>query len=129
VILSAVSMAAVKQQVTVVGSSSFVVPSGVSRMTFKLWGAGGASTGVAGTLNNGASFAGGSGAFVSCDITVTPGTTMYLLVGQGGLVNGFSVNTGNAQGGGGKLTFIILITLPDSMTTLKSRIWPFKCRS
>ena len=70
-------------------------------MTFKLWGAGGASTGVAGTLNNRASFAGGSGAFVSCDVSVTPGATIYLLVGQGGLVNSFSVNTGNAQGGGG----------------------------
>lgn len=100
-ILSAVSMAAVKQQVTVVGSSSFVVPSGVSRMTFKLWGAGGSSTGMLATTN-GTTFAGGSGAFLSCDVTVAPGATIYLLVGQGGSVNNYNANSGNALGGGGE---------------------------
>jgi hypothetical protein len=101
VMLSAVTIAAVQQQVTVVGSSSFVVPSGVSRMTFKLWGAGGSSTGMLATTN-GTTFAGGSGAFVSCDVTVVPGATIYLLVGQGGSVNNYNANSGNALGGGGE---------------------------
>ena len=95
---------------TTVGTTPFVVPTGVYRMTFKLWGAGGAGTAMLAGSNS-TVFAGGSGAFVSCDVTVNPGSTIYLLVGQGGLVNNFGGNTGNALGGGGKLQLLLHSTI------------------
>ena len=65
----------------------FVVPTGVTSLSVSMWGAGGGKSG-------------GSGAFVSGLLTVTPGETLTLIVGGGG---GFSTgSTGNAFGGGGE---------------------------
>jgi hypothetical protein len=83
--------------------SSIIIPSGVSSINVKLWGAGGAGSsakdGVWGTVDS--IYAGGSGAFVSCDMAVTGGSTIYLLVGQGGQVSSYGANSAVATGGGG----------------------------
>jgi hypothetical protein len=50
-------------------------------------------------------YAGGSGAFVSCDMAVATGTTIYLVVGQGGLSSVYGTCTGSIYGGGGTLFF------------------------
>jgi len=71
---------------------SFVVPSNVITLTVKLWGAGGGG-------------AGGSGAFVTGDLAVTPGSTLTLLVGEGGSFGSGLASTfgggGGVDGGGG----------------------------
>ena len=64
-------------------NQSFPVPSNVSSLTVKLWGAGGG-------------WAGGSGAFVTGLLTVTPGSTLTFIVGGGGSENG----PGGFGGGG-----------------------------
>lgn len=66
---------------------SYTVPTGVTSITVKLWGAGG------GTF-------GGSGAFVTGSLAVTPGTTLTLIVGAGGSSFPF-----NSYGGGGSGNF------------------------
>jgi len=88
---------------TAIGSSTLTIPNGVSSINVKLWGAGGAGT-SAKNNNQGnvdSVYAGGSGAFVSCDIAVTGGTTIYLLVGQGGQGPSYGANSAAAIGGGG----------------------------
>ena len=74
----------------------------------KLWGAGGAGTSAKNldiyTVDS--VYAGGSGAFVSCDMAVTGGTTIYLLVGQGGQVPSYGANSAAAIGGGGNNIYI-----------------------
>jgi len=85
--------------VTTVGPSSLTIPAGVTSITAKLWGAGGASSSASGSTP----YAGGSGAFVACNISVTSGATIYLIVGQGGRAGVYSSTSGNALGGGGML--------------------------
>ncbi len=89
-------------------TSSIIIPNGVSIINVKLWGAGGAGSsakdGVWGNVEN--VYAGGSGAFVSCDMAVTGGTTIYLLVGQGGQVSSYGANSAVATGGGGNIIYI-----------------------
>jgi Glycine rich protein len=65
-----------------VGSNqTFIVPAGVKSITVYMWGAGGGGT----TTQYGATLGpGGTGAFVTGQISVTPGQTLYVLVGQGG---------------------------------------------
>ena len=74
----------------------------------KLWGAGGAGTSAknSGIYTVDSVYAGGSGAFVSCDMAVTGGTTIYLLVGQGGRVPSYGANSAAATGGGGNSIYI-----------------------
>ena len=74
----------------------------------KLWGAGGAGTSAKNSGDNTVDsvYAGGSGAFVSCDMAVTGGTTIYLLVGQGGRVPSYGANSATATGGGGNSIYI-----------------------
>ena len=69
----------------------------------KLWGAGGAGTSAknSGLVSVDNVYAGGSGAFVSCDMAFTGGTTIYLLVGQGGQVSSYGTNSAASTGGGG----------------------------
>ncbi|WP_395091398.1 hypothetical protein [Armatimonas sp.] len=67
---------------------SFLVPAGVTSVTVKMWGAGGAS-------------AGGSGAFVSGTLAVTPGETLDFYVGQGGLSAPLGTTSLAAFGNGG----------------------------
>ena len=68
-------------------NQSFTVPSGITAVTVYMWGAGGGSG--AGT--------GGAGAFIQGTLAVTPGNTLNVIVGQGGVQNG----TTTTFGGGG----------------------------
>jgi len=74
----------------------------------QLWGAGGAGTSFknVGIYTVDSVYAGGSGAFVSCDMAVTGGTTIYLLVSQGGQVPSYGANSAPAAGGGGNSIYI-----------------------
>ena len=71
-------------------NQTFTVPAGVNSINVKMWGAGGASSFYGPS-------AGGSGAFVKGTLAVTPGQSLIVVVGQGGIY--FSTNTG--YGGGG----------------------------
>jgi hypothetical protein len=66
---------------------SYVVPAGVTSIMIKLWGAGGGGGYYGGWI---AGFSGGAGGFTQGTLTVTPGQTIYLVVGGGGV-------GGNAQ--------------------------------
>jgi len=65
-----------------------------------LWGAGGSGTGM---IYPSSWYAGGSGAYVSCYVNAIPGSTIYLVVGQGGQFGGYAGTTSSAIGGGGNL--------------------------
>lgn len=69
------------------GSQFFQVPAGVTSLTVKLWGAGGAQRG-------------GSGAFVSGILSVTPGTSLAIVVGGGGVIATNTFRQGTFGGGG-----------------------------
>jgi large repetitive protein len=83
-------------------NQTFVVPVGVTSISVKMWGAGGAGAG--------GPSAGGSGALVKGTIAVTPGQVLALVVGGGGqrsttaaIAGGFGGGgaSGNKQGGSG----------------------------
>ena len=78
---------------------SFVVPAGVTSITAKLWGAGGGGGhGVSG--NPPQAVAGG---YTTGDISVTPGETLTLVVGQGGgYTSAGNTFTPATYGGGGR---------------------------
>ena len=63
------------------GTTYFKVPTGVTSIRVKAWGAG-ASSGFGGTSTLGG--AGGGGGFAQGDITVTPGEFLTITVGSGG---------------------------------------------
>ena len=73
---------------------TFTVPSGVSSVNVKLWGAGGGS-GAAGDFRYG-----GGGGFVKGDIAVTPSESLTVIVGQAGSGVTSGSNTGVSSGGG-----------------------------
>ena len=77
-------------------NQTFAVPSGVTTITLKLWGAGGGSGGSGAAV-------GGGGGFVQENISVTPGETLNVKVGGGGqrIVDGAS-----RKGGGGGWTSV-----------------------
>ena len=83
---------------------TFVVPAGVTTLTLYMWAAGGQGT----TTSNG-SFYGGAGAYVQGVLTVTPGETLTIYVGQRGPSGyayaykngGFNDTTDQGCGGGG----------------------------
>ncbi len=81
------------QVYTTQGASTFTVPSGVTSITVKLWGAGGGG-GAGGSAAAGG--AGGGGGSATGTITVTPGETLNVYVGGGG-----AAGTRNTSGGGG----------------------------
>ena len=93
---------------TAIGLSSIIIPDGVSSINVKLWGAGGAGTSAMnlGIYTVDSVYAGGSGAFMSCNMAVTGGTTIYLLVGQGGQVPSYGANSAPATGGGGNSIYM-----------------------
>jgi hypothetical protein len=79
---------------------TFTVPSNVTSIKVYLWGAGGRGPGA----NNGA--VGGSGAFVSGELTVSPGQLLYIVIGDNpneGTTNIIRGNGGGSatSGGGG----------------------------
>jgi len=65
-----------------------------------LWGAGGSGTGFSPSPAHNW-YAGGSGAHVSCHVNAVQGSTIYLVVGQGGQPGAYSGTTSSAIGGGG----------------------------
>ena len=71
-------------------NQSYVVPAGVTSLTIDGWGAQG------GNGNAGTASAGGLGAYISGTISVTPGETLTIIVGQMG-----ESGTGSLDGGGG----------------------------
>lgn len=81
---------------TSAGSNNFVVPSGVTSVTVKAWGAGGGGGG-GGSRFGDTGGDGAGGGFAESTITVTPGETLTAIVGGAGGGGG----RGNAAGGGG----------------------------
>jgi len=75
----------------------FNVPEGVTKIFVKVWGAGGAG-GTQGGWGYGSD--GGGGGFSRGVLTVTPGETLTIIVGQGGAVH----QTGIGYAGGGAAT-------------------------
>lgn len=75
------------------GDQSFTVPSGVTRVTFKLWGAGGTATV---SLTSFALPFGGDGGFTQSTLATSGGTTYTVIVGQ----STFNRNGGLNYGGG-----------------------------
>ncbi len=82
-------------------NQTFAVPSRTTSITVYMWGAGG---------GGGYSSAGGAGAYIQGILTVTPGSSIIIIVGGAGLTNsrvqtygggGGATNTGNTCGSGG----------------------------
>jgi len=74
------------QQQTFTTNTTFVVPPGVTRLTVECWGGGGAGGESTGTSETGG---GGGGAYARRNsLVVTPGETLNVFVGQGGVVGG-----------------------------------------
>jgi hypothetical protein len=78
------------------GSGTFVVPTGVTSITVKVWGAGGA--GGNGSGSTGIGGGGGGGGFTQSTLTVTPGATLTYNVGTGGTANTTASYGGNGGG-------------------------------
>lgn len=85
-----------KQTFSYTGANqTFTVPSGVNIIYVKLWGAGGAS---AYSTGDGP---GGAGGFVSGFMSVTPGASLTVIVGRGGIAGtNSSANSGTQSTGG-----------------------------
>lgn len=79
-------------------NQTYVVPAGVTSIIFKAWGAGGGGGG-----NTGGGNKGGGGGFVQETLTVTPGETLNIKVGGGGVYEGAGASK---KGGGGGWTSI-----------------------
>lgn len=75
-------------------STTWVVPACVTSITVRAWGGGGGGGGASATDRNGGG--GGGGAYCTRVETVTPGETLTITVGAGGV--GVSANTGGAGG-------------------------------
>lgn len=71
------------------GDQTFLVPAGVTSVSIKMWGAGGAGTSVAG----------GAGGYASGTLPVSPGDVLTVVVGGGGLTSGAGGYGGGGAGG------------------------------
>jgi N-acetylneuraminic acid mutarotase len=85
------------------GTDSFTVPTGITSVTIKAWGAGGGGGG-GGTAGSGG--AGGGGGYTKTTVTVSPGDSLSINVGAGGGAGSFSSgasgsSSGDGGGGGG----------------------------
>jgi len=93
------------QSQTFTSSGTFTVPAGVSGITVEAWGAGGGGSDVTRKWIRGGG--GGGGAFASSIISVSPGETYVISVGQGGAADtdggnsSFNSTTVVAAGGEG----------------------------
>lgn len=77
---------------------TYTVPAGVTSIKVIMWGAGGGG----GYVGTGAVF-GGAGAYVEGVLTVTPGSSLTIVVGRGGLyADGSGGGQVNVYGGGGR---------------------------
>ena len=90
---------------TTPGTSTFLVPAGVTSLTVECWGGGGGGSTITSTGRRGGG--GGGGAYASSVIAVTPGNSYSVVVGSGGSAssNGgnstFNSNAVIAAGGSG----------------------------
>ena len=86
--------------VTYTGDGTFVIPTGITSITVKTWGAGGGG-GAGGT--SGVGGAGGGGGFAQATLTVTPSETIDVTVGVGGGAGTFPGSfSGGGAGAGGR---------------------------
>lgn len=85
------------------------VPDTVTSARFKLWGAGGAG---ANKWNVSTVYPGGAGAYIDAQLPLTPGETLIVKVGGGGLPGVMIGAEGNYGGGGGGYTAIFRGTTP-----------------
>lgn len=86
---------------TTAGSTTYNVPSGVTELVIKMWGAGGGGGGASTDRDGGD---GGGGGYSATTITVTPLETLNVYVGgggSGGTGGSSGTNSGNGGGGGG----------------------------
>ncbi len=84
---------------TTAGTSTFVVPTGITTITVKAWGAGGGGGGGGGAASGGS---GGAGGYATTNLSVTPGETLNVYVGgAGGAGGGSGTNSSGVGGGGG----------------------------
>lgn len=83
---------------TTAGNDIFTVPSGITSITVKAWGAGG---GGGGGGNASAGGAGGGGGYSTSTINVTPNESLNIIVGGGGGGGSGSTTSGGGGGGGG----------------------------
>lgn len=80
-----------------VGTGSFTVPAGVTRLRVRLWGAGGGGGGSRSAGSAGS--AGASGGYCENEISVTPGQVIAYTIGAGGTGGAQSVPSNGAVGG------------------------------
>lgn len=80
------------------GSGTFNVPSGVTSITVKVWGAGGGGGGGGSASSGGA---GGGGGYATAVLTVTPLESLNVYVGSGGGAGTGRSDSGDGGGGGG----------------------------
>lgn len=83
---------------TSAGNDTFVVPTGITSITVKSWGAGGGGGGGGNATSGGA---GGAGGYSTTTLSVTPGETLNVAVGGGGSAGSGSTTSGAGGGGGG----------------------------
>ena len=83
---------------TTAGTTTYVVPAGVSSITIKSWGAGGAG---GGSSSDRAGGAGGGGGYVASTLTVTAGEVLTIYVGGGGKGGRYTAPDVGGDGGGG----------------------------
>ncbi len=72
---------------TGVGSSSWVIPAGVSKLFVEAWGGGGGATGLGG---------GGGGGYINAIFNVSPGGALNYTIGGGGAGNATTATNGGA---------------------------------
>ncbi|WP_338653234.1 glycine-rich domain-containing protein [Lysinibacillus sp. Y5S-8] len=77
------------------GTYSFIVPTGVTRIMYKIWGAGGGGGGSSRSRPYIGGGGGGGGAYASGFINVSPGSTISLRVGTGGIGGAPNTTTGD----------------------------------
>ncbi len=80
------------------GSGTFVVPTGITEVNVKAWGAGGGG-GAGGSAGDGGT--GGNGGYAEATLTVTPGESLNVIVGTGGSGGNPVDDAGGGGGGGG----------------------------
>jgi len=87
----------------------FTIPATISptTVTVYMWGAGGGGGYVSGSFTPGA---GGAGAMIQGTFSVSPGQTLYIVVGGGGSFGNVNNQT-DAQGGGGKAYYDVNASL------------------
>ena len=79
---------------------TYIIPSGKTTMTVKVWGAGGGAQGH-GSISAYAGGSGGGGGYASATFTVTSGTVYNIIVGQGGRYGDNAAASPPTYGGGG----------------------------